>query len=143
MTSYIALIRKDPTSDYGVEFPDLPGCVTAGTDLDDARRMARDALALHIQGLVDDGDEIPNPSALETVMRDPINEGTVAVLIEAPVRVSSAIRVNITLPKDLIAEIDRVSPNRSRFLADAARAALAGKPPISRLTRDNVLGSDT
>ena len=124
MTSYIALIRKDPTSDYGVEFPDLPGCVTAGTDLDDARRMAREALALHIQGLVEDGDEIPSPSALETVMQDPVNAGTVAVLIEAPVRVSSAIRVNITLPKDLIEAIDRASPNRSRFLADAARAAL-------------------
>ena len=124
MTSYIALIRKEPTSDYGVEFPDLPGCVTAGTDLDDARRMAREALALHIQGLVEDGDEIPSPSALETVMQDPVNAGTVAVLIEAPVRVSSAMRVNITLPKDLIEAIDRASPNRSRFLADAARAAL-------------------
>ena len=124
MTSYIALIRKEPTSDYGVEFPDLPGCVTAGTDLDDARRMAREALALHIQGLVEDGDEIPSPSTLETVMQDPVNAGTVAVLIEAPVRVSSAIRVNITLPKDLIEAIDRASSNRSRFLADAARASL-------------------
>ncbi len=124
MTSYIALIRKEPTSDYGVEFPDLPGCVTAGTDLDDACRMAREALALHIQGLVEDGAEILSPSALETVMQDPVNAGTVAVLIETPARVSSAIRVNITLPKDLIEAIDRVSSNRSRFLADAARAAL-------------------
>jgi hypothetical protein len=33
MTSYIALLRKDVDSDYGVEFPDFPGCVTAGTTL--------------------------------------------------------------------------------------------------------------
>ncbi|TLU71201.1 type II toxin-antitoxin system HicB family antitoxin [Lichenicoccus roseus] len=124
MTSYIALIRKEASSDYGVEFPDLPGCVTAGTDLDDARRMASEVLALHIQGMVEDGDEVPYPSTLETVMQDRENEGAVAILVEAPVRVSTAVRVNITLPKDLIAAIDRVSPNRSRFLADAARVAL-------------------
>jgi hypothetical protein len=29
MPSYIALLRKDPDSDYGVEFPDFPGWVTA------------------------------------------------------------------------------------------------------------------
>jgi predicted RNase H-like HicB family nuclease len=48
MRQYIALIHKDAGSDYGVSFPDLPGCVTAGLDLDDARRMAEEALALHL-----------------------------------------------------------------------------------------------
>jgi predicted RNase H-like HicB family nuclease len=33
MRQYIALIHKDASSDYGVSFPDLPGCVTAGVDL--------------------------------------------------------------------------------------------------------------
>ena len=32
MTSYIALIHKAPESDFGVSFPDLPGCISAGTD---------------------------------------------------------------------------------------------------------------
>ena len=40
MASYVALIRKDPASDYGVDFPDFPGCVTAGRTLEEARRMA-------------------------------------------------------------------------------------------------------
>ena len=47
MRQYIALIHKDTDSDYGVSFPDVPGCVTAGLDLDDARSMAEEALALH------------------------------------------------------------------------------------------------
>ena len=34
---YIALIHKEDASDYGVSFPDLPGCVTAGATLDEAR----------------------------------------------------------------------------------------------------------
>ena len=45
MRRNIALIHKDTGSDYGVSFPDLPGWVTAGVDLDDARRMAAEALA--------------------------------------------------------------------------------------------------
>ena len=43
MATYIALLRKDPDSDYGVDFPDFPGCVTAGTDLDEASASAREA----------------------------------------------------------------------------------------------------
>ncbi len=50
MPQYIAIIHKDADSDYGVSFPDLPGCVSAGVDLDDARDMAAEALALHREG---------------------------------------------------------------------------------------------
>ena len=39
MRYYIALLHKDPKSDYGVSFPDLPGCITAGRTLDEARAM--------------------------------------------------------------------------------------------------------
>jgi len=40
MRAYIALIHKEPDSDYGVSFPDLPGCISAGLTLDEARAMA-------------------------------------------------------------------------------------------------------
>jgi predicted RNase H-like HicB family nuclease len=59
MRNYIGLIHKDADSDYGVSFPDFPGLITAGTDLDDARAMAEEALALHIEGLAEDGEAIP------------------------------------------------------------------------------------
>ena len=45
MTAYTALLRKEPNSDFGVDFPDFPGCVTAGRTLDEARRMAGDSLS--------------------------------------------------------------------------------------------------
>lgn len=63
MRNYIGLIHKDAESGYGVSFPDFPGVVTAGTDLDDAPAVAEEALALHVEGL-------PEPSNLETVMSD-------------------------------------------------------------------------
>ena len=43
MTTYIGLLRKDPDSDFGVDFPDFPGCITAGTTIEEAVVMAREA----------------------------------------------------------------------------------------------------
>jgi hypothetical protein len=43
MTNYIALIGKDADSDFSVNFPDFPCWVSAGTTLDEARRMAGEA----------------------------------------------------------------------------------------------------
>ena len=63
MASYIGIIHKDADSDFGVSFPDFPGCVTAGKTLDEAGRMAQDALAGHIAGMVEDGESIPAPYA--------------------------------------------------------------------------------
>jgi predicted RNase H-like HicB family nuclease len=68
MRSYIGLVHKDADSHFGVSFPDFPGVVTAGTTLNDARAMAKEALALHIEGMVEDGEAIPEPSGLEELI---------------------------------------------------------------------------
>ena len=60
----IGLIHKEADTDYGVSFPDFPGVATAGTSLDDAQAMAEEALALHVDGLVEDGEALPEPSTL-------------------------------------------------------------------------------
>jgi predicted RNase H-like HicB family nuclease len=62
MPQYVGLIHRDPDSDFGISFPDFLGVITAGTDLDDARRMAEEALAFHVEGMVEDGEAIPEPS---------------------------------------------------------------------------------
>jgi predicted RNase H-like HicB family nuclease len=49
MLNYIAVIHKDQASDYGVSFPDFPGCITAGTTIDQAKDMSIEALTGHIQ----------------------------------------------------------------------------------------------
>jgi predicted RNase H-like HicB family nuclease len=59
---YLAHVHKEPTSDYGVSFPDFPGCVTAGETLEEAQSLAVEALALHIQGMIADVEPIPSPS---------------------------------------------------------------------------------
>ena len=123
MTAYVALLRKQPDSDFGVDFPDFPGCVSAGETLEDARRMAGEALQFHIGGMIEDGEAIPAPSPLDAIMASADHRDGVAVLIDVAIR-RPAIRVNVSLPPDLLEAIDRATDNRSRFLAEAARAKL-------------------
>ncbi|HEX2800717.1 MAG TPA: type II toxin-antitoxin system HicB family antitoxin [Phenylobacterium sp.] len=129
MTDYIALLHKDPDRDYGVSFPDFPGCISAGPTLDEARSMAAEALAFHVEGMMEDGEAIPEPSSLEAVMRDAENRDGVAILVDLP-QAPKIVRVNITLPDDALREIDAYAEaqgyTRSGFLLKAARQALAG-----------------
>ena len=124
MTAYIALLRKQPTSDYGVDFPDFPGCVTAGRTLEEARRMAAEALAFHVDGMQQDRESIPPPSSMDAIMADRHNRDAIAFLVDLPAKSRRAGRINVSLPEDVLQSIDRVAANRSRFLADAARERL-------------------
>lgn len=128
MRPYIALIHKEPGSDYGVSFPDLPGCITAGATLDEARAMATEALALHLEGLVEDGEALPEPATIETIMAERENRDAVAILVDPPRNAAKAVRINITLPADVLDAIDRYAEaqglTRSGFLARAARREL-------------------
>jgi predicted RNase H-like HicB family nuclease len=126
--NYIGLIHKDAGSDYGVSFPDFPGVVTAGKDLDEARAMAEEALALHIDGLVADGEAVPEASSLEEVMSDPDNKDGVAILVAVKTDAAKSVRVNVTLPEDVLAQIDKFAKerglSRSGFLAQAAKKVI-------------------
>ena len=126
MTAYIGLIRKDRGSDFGVDFPDFPGCVTAGRTLEEARSMAAEALALHVQGMTENREPIPEPSGRDAVTGDPGNRDGVAFLVDVATRPARSVRINVMLPEDLVAAIDRTTTNRSRFLAEAARMKLHG-----------------
>jgi predicted RNase H-like HicB family nuclease len=130
MTTYIALLRKEPDSDYSVDFPDFPGCVTAGLTLAEAKAMAAEALAGHIEVMMEHGDPIPVPSSLEAVMADPDNADAVPFLLVSVVAPGDkAVRVNVTLPESLLRRIDAAARarqvSRSAFLARAAEGALA------------------
>ena len=69
---YYAVIEKEPTSSYGVFFPDLPGCTSAGKTLEEACNRASEALSLHLEWMMKDGDPIPEPRSLAQVEADPV-----------------------------------------------------------------------
>ena len=70
MRQYIGLIHKEADSDYGISFPDLPGVISVGKTLDEVREMGAEALALHLEGLMADGEAAPEPRSLEELMKD-------------------------------------------------------------------------
>jgi len=81
MTTYIALIRKEEDSAYGIDFPDFPGCISSGASLHEAYHSAQRALALHIKGMEEDGDELPRPSTLSKVMEDDHNHTAIPAIM--------------------------------------------------------------
>ena len=138
--TYIALLRKEADSDYGVEFPDLPGCITAGASLDEAAAMAREALDFHLDGLAAEGRPRPKASALADILAMAESGGALPVLVPAAKLKGRAMRVSVTIEEHLLAEIDaEAGPGgRSGFLAQAARNALGATPPQHRDLFDNV-----
>lgn len=122
---YIGLIHKDRTSDFGVSFPDFPGCVTAGSTIEEAFEMAKEALAGHIEVMLEGGLDIPDPPAdpVAAVSRYAKRGAGAPILVPAAVD-DKTMRVNVTLPARLLRRIDARTANRSGFLAEAAASKL-------------------
>ena len=128
---YIAYLHKDSKSDFGVSFPDFPGCVTAGKSLDEASRKAPEALAFHIAGMIEDGEKIPKPSKIDDLVSDPDRQNAVAFLVTADFQKSKTIRVNVTARENQIAMIDRLARQagmtRSAYMVQAATSGIGYK----------------
>ena len=76
-------------------FPDFPTCITAGATLDEARDMAREALPFHVEGLLADGEQLPDPMNLEQALdADPMGRNAVAFLVDVPFE-DPIVRANI------------------------------------------------
>ncbi len=129
MSSYIAVVHKDPSSDYGVSFPDFPGCITAGDSIDNVKDLSVEVLSGHIKIMKEFGEKIPTPSKLDDIVADPDYVDVVAFLVVSiPDIKSKTIRVNITLPEDILHKIDVTAKkrgmSRSSFLSHAAQSSM-------------------
>ena len=113
---------------YGIIFPDFPGCVSAGDSWEEVIAMGHEALDLHVSGMVDDGDELPEPKryTLEQVKRDfaedveDCDDEWVAV---APILVAVPELDEprpVELDPELLRRVRTVQPNAVRFISEAA-----------------------
>jgi predicted RNase H-like HicB family nuclease len=129
---YPALILRDtPGSEgYDVVFPDLPGCTSGGDTVKHAAEMAAGALTLHVEGLAEQCEELPEPSEPGEVpswLAEVPGEFVAAVLV--PVEMPGhVVRANITMDETLLSQVDAAAAaegnTRSGFLAQAARERL-------------------
>jgi predicted RNase H-like HicB family nuclease len=123
--NYIGVVHKDEDSSYGVSFPDFPGTMSANDTLSGLAEDATEALGLTIRCMLDDGEDVPAPRSLDSIMADPgWNDGSayIVVGVEVPER---AVRVNISVHEGLLSRIDAAARvrgmSRSAFLAESAR----------------------
>jgi predicted RNase H-like HicB family nuclease len=132
LSHYVALIHKDEGSDFGVSFPDLPGCVSAGTTMQEAIVSAEEALRGHLSILVDMDQPIPEPTTIDEVQANPENRNAYAVLLSAPPLQRKMVKVSLVLPEDDLAAIDTFAEahgqTRSGFMVSAAREVMSAIP---------------
>ena len=129
---YVAFIHKDPDSCFGVSFPDIPGCISAGDTLDEAVANGAEALAGHIKWMEADGDPVPSPRSLDEIRDDDgleeDREDAVLVAIPLVRDLGSTTRINVSLDLGLLEAMDSEArqrgQTRSAFIASAVRKEL-------------------
>jgi len=127
---YPIYVHKESNSAYGATFPDIPGCFAAADDIQDLTRAAQEAVEAHFGA---DNDPIPAASSPDAWADDGDyqEDGGFWMLVDidqSRVR-PRAIRLNISLPENLVQRIDTTArqrgQSRSAFLAAAAEHEMA------------------
>lgn len=129
---YPALFKpfSDGSGGYVVEFPDLPGCVTEGRNLEEAIEMGIDAASGWVLGELEDGEKIPEASKYEEIKP---SDGEMVNMMLLDIDAynekygEKAIRKNLTIPAWLNAFAEKNNINFSKILQDALLSMAQGK----------------
>jgi predicted RNase H-like HicB family nuclease len=135
---YRALIVQDEADGlhdgYGVVFPDLPGCTSSGDTVEQAYEQAFEALALHIEGMIEEGGALPEPSPFNAPLPRWLVDvpGKIERAVLVPVKLPGrAVRISITMDKGLLGRLDTVASasgdTRSGYIAQAVRERMERK----------------
>jgi predicted RNase H-like HicB family nuclease len=131
---YVAVIEKDEDSAFGVWFPDVEGCFSAGETMDEAVANAAAALRQHVEAVESAGRHVPQARSVDDVLSDEDVAASVeagALLFAVPLLADAGrtVRINISLDKALVDQIDDAATarglTRSAFLAQAAREKIS------------------
>ena len=128
---FIVVLHTDDGARFGATVPDLAGCFSGGDCLDDALESVREAIDLHVEGLIEEG--LPVPEQTRTLAVHQANAdyaGGVWAVVDVPVEkyLGPAEKINITVPRLVLSRIDEYArkhgQSRSGFLVEAARSAM-------------------
>ena len=118
----------DDADGIAIEFPDLPGCLPCAHTMEEAFQNAKEALQLHLYGMEEDGEAIPEPSRVCDVK--PGDGSGSVVMIEAwmpPFRekmLNKSTAKTVTIPRwlDILARREKV--NYSHLLQESLKSYL-------------------
>lgn len=132
---YVAFLHDDGEPGFGISFPDFPGCISDGDTVDDALRRGAEALSFHVEGMLADGERIPQPRSLQNIRADKSlaewRDGATIAFVPLILDKGSPRRINVSLDFGLLQAIDdeakRRGMTRSAFLSSAARNEIEGR----------------
>jgi len=125
--TYLGIAHKAKEGGYWLDFPDASGCFTEANTLEDLAKNAKEALGLWIESAIEMGQEIPEPGAAKYQ----IKRGDVLLGVSVEVA-DKSVRLNITVPQNVLSRIDSFVKkdsrlNRSAFLVQAAQEYISGR----------------
>ncbi len=122
----VALEVGDDRHAWGVVVPDLPGCFSAGDTVEEALDQAREAILLHVEGLLDDGQPIPEATPIDSHRTRREFKGRTWALVDVDLSRLEDVteRINITLPRRVLNKLDAAAKaageTRSGYIAHLA-----------------------
>ena len=128
---FTVVLHTDDGQRYGVTVTDLPGCFSAGDDMEDALQSVLEAIDLHVETLLEDGITLPERAPISVHQANTDYAKGIWAVVDAPVEkyFGPADKINITVPRLILARIDDYAKkhglSRSAFLVESARAAMA------------------
>ncbi len=122
-----AIFDQDNENGFTITFPDLPGCITEGSKMDEAVYMAKDVLAGFLYGMEEDGEQIPAPSYPSNIV---LPQGAFISIVEVRTDYireeieNKAIKKTLTIPKWLNDAAEKENINFSQLLQFAIKERL-------------------
>ena len=117
--AFIAVVHFEE-GNYGVSFPDFAGCITAGKTLEEVIFEAGEVLQFHVDGMVQDKEQIPKPTSLDKIKKD-YPDAETFFLVKVKVK-EKCTRVNITIDEGLLRKLDKklkeIKEDRSSFISN-------------------------
>ncbi len=101
------VLHSDDGQRYGVIVPDLAGCFSAGDSIDNTLESAKEAIELHLEGLSEEGQDLPIITPISQHQNNPDYAGGVWAIVEIDTTAfeGEAEQIDITLPKLLLKRI--------------------------------------
>lgn len=65
---YLIVIEGDAQTNFSAYAPDLPGCIATGATRAEVEELMRDGIRLHLEAMDEDGEPIPEPTAVGAVL---------------------------------------------------------------------------
>jgi predicted RNase H-like HicB family nuclease len=118
---YPAIFEQNNDGSYTITFPDLPGCISEGKSLSNALDMAQSALTQWIEYLLEEKENLPEPSDIKTIKP---SSNQFVNFVKAEIRNNRAVRRTVSIPGWLDVKATDAGISLSKVLQDALKEKL-------------------